>query len=153
MDETIPCDDCGFPMCDVEGLDGLYLYPKGYTNNNNTNDAEEEEEEEEEKKEDEAVSNLMPSEWFTPFNISMPIFNKPHNHLFLGFYYSTLYLTVKNVKSIVRNFTLRWSNFIPCLIINLQVEDEIPNGEQLCHALFDFGSHETLLNKLFQVWK
>ncbi len=54
-----------------------------------------------------------------------PIFNKPHNHLFLGFYYSALYLTVKNVKSIVRNFASRWSNFVPCLIINLQVEDEM----------------------------
>jgi hypothetical protein len=40
----------------------------------------------------------------------MPIFNKPHKHLFLGFYYSALYLTVKNVKSTVRNFTLRLSN-------------------------------------------
>ena len=41
-----------------------------------------------------------------------PIFNKPHplRDLFLGFYYSSLYLTVKNVKSIVRSFTLRWSN-------------------------------------------
>ena len=39
-----------------------------------------------------------------------PIFNKLHNHLFLGFYYSALYLTVKNVKSIIRSFTLRWSN-------------------------------------------
>jgi hypothetical protein len=63
MDKTIPCDDCGFPICDVEGLDGLYLYPKGYTNNNNTNDAEQDGEEEEEK-EYEAVSNHMPPEWF-----------------------------------------------------------------------------------------
>jgi len=65
MDKTIPSDDCGFLICDEfeDPMNGLYLYPKGYTNNN-TNDAEQDGEEEEEKKEDEAVSNLMPPEWF-----------------------------------------------------------------------------------------
>jgi len=65
MDKTIPSDDCGFPICDnfEDPIDGLYLYPQGYTNNNNTNDAEQDGEKEEEK-EDEAVSNLMPPEWF-----------------------------------------------------------------------------------------
>lgn len=34
MDKTIPSDDCSFPICDVEDLDGLYLYPQGYTSYN-----------------------------------------------------------------------------------------------------------------------
>ena len=51
-----------------------------------------------------------PLEYLHLLTFQMPIFNKPHKHLFLGFYYSELYLTVKNVKSTVRNFALRWSN-------------------------------------------
>ena len=44
MDKTIPTDDCGFPICDVEGLSGLYLYPQGYTSyDNNTSDKEQDE--------------------------------------------------------------------------------------------------------------
>jgi hypothetical protein len=54
MDKTIPSDDCGFLICDEfeDPMNGLYLYPQGYTGyNNNTNDEEQDEYDDEEQDE------------------------------------------------------------------------------------------------------
>jgi hypothetical protein len=75
MDETIPCDDFGFPICDFEGLNGLFLYPRKDKDEFKelVKDLEECPSDSAEHTVSElmpldssehAVSNLMPPEWF-----------------------------------------------------------------------------------------
>ena len=54
---------------------------------------------------------------FTPLTFQTPIFNKPHNYLFLGFYYSALYLIVKKCKINSKEFHLTMVHLNPVKLV------------------------------------
>ena len=47
----------------------------------------------------------------------MPIFNKPHTHLFLGFYYSVFYLICKKCKINSKEFHLTMVQLNPVKLV------------------------------------
>jgi hypothetical protein len=79
------------------------------------------------------------------FTFQMPIFNKPHKYLFLGFYYSIFYFICKKCKINSKEFHLTMVQLYP----NQLVKDEMSSKTQ--YALFDFWSHILLLNNLSKI--
>jgi len=59
----------------------------------------------------------------------MPIFNKPHKYLFLGFYYSIFYFICKKCKINSKEFHLTMVQLYPNKLVKDQIKNRLKDIE------------------------